>query len=240
VDDILERGTLRVGISEFVPWAMPAERGGHIGYDIDLGNKIAKEMGVRAEFKVYEWKDIIPALEAGEVDLIANGVVVTPQRALTISFTEPVAFSGAGLATNIEMTKDVETLQQLNDPKIVIATITDTFSEGVARSIFDKAKIHSFDNKDEAEKELLEGRAHAYISSLPAVQFLVASHSNTIDLPLSDPIVGWAEALAVPKGEQELLNFLNAWVTAHNADRWLKATRDYWFESRDWIQDVKH
>ena len=239
MDDILKRGTLRVGIAEFVPWAMPAKRGGHVGYDVDLGIKIAKDMDVRAEFKVYEWKDIIPALEAGEVDMIAAGIVITPQRALRITFTEPVALSGAGMATNTHMTKDVENLQQLNDPDIVIVTVTDTFSEGVARSIFDKAEIQSHGNKDDAEKEILAGRAHAYISSLPAVQFLATNNSDAIDLPLSDPIVGWAEALAVEKGEPELLNFLNAWVTAHKADRWLNATREYWFESRDWMQDVK-
>ena len=239
IDDILERGTLRVGIAEFVPWAMPAKRGGHVGYDVDLGVKIARDMDVRAEFKVYEWKDIIAALEAGEVDMIAAGIVVTPQRALRITFTDPVALSGAGMATNTHMTKDVENLQQLNDPDIVIATITDTFSEGVARSIFDKAEIHSHGNKDDAEKEILEGRAHAYISSLPAVQFLVTNNSDAIDLPLGEPIVGWAEALAVQKGEQELLNFLNAWVTAHKADRWLNVTREHWFETRDWMQEVK-
>ncbi|NOR36334.1 MAG: transporter substrate-binding domain-containing protein [Woeseiaceae bacterium] len=239
MDDILKRGTLRVGIAEFVPWAMPAKNGGYVGHDVDLGNKIAKDMDVRAEFKVYEWKDIIPALEAGEVDMIAGGIVITPQRALRITFTQPVALSGAGMATNTHMTRDVENLEELNDPDIVIATVTDTFSEGVARSIFDKAEIHSHSNKDDAEKEILEGRAHAYISSLPAVQFLVVSNSDAIDLPLSEPIVGWAEALAVQKGEQELLNFLNAWITAHEADRWLDATREYWFESRDWTQEVK-
>ena len=240
LDDILKRGTLRVGISEFVPWAMPREHGGHLGYDIDLGTKIARDMGVKVDFKVYEWKDIIQALEAGEVDMIANGIVVTPQRALRIAFTQPIAMSGAGMATNTEMTRDIDNLQQLNDPDIVIATITDTFSEGVARSIFNKAEIHSHGSQEDAEKEILEGRAHAYISTLPAVQFLVANHSDVVDLPLSDPIVGWAEALAVPKGEQELLNFLNAWVTARQADRWLNATREYWFESRDWMQDVNH
>jgi polar amino acid transport system substrate-binding protein len=55
---------------------------------------------------------------------------------------------------------------------------------------------------------------------------------------LNDPIVGWAEALAVQKGEHELLNFLNAWVTARKADRWLDVTREYWFESPDWMQEV--
>ena len=238
LEDILERGTLRVGIAEFVPWAMPAKRGGHVGYDVDLGVKIARDIGVRAEFKVYEWKDIIPALESGEVDIIAGGIVVTPQRALRITFTRPIAESGAGMATNTHMTKDIEALPELNHPDIVIATVTNTFSEGVARSIFDKAEIHSHGSKDDAEKEILEGRAHAYISSLPAVQFLVMNNSDAIDLPLSDPLVGWAEALAVQKGEQELLNFLNAWVTSRQADRWLDTTRDYWFSTLDWLEDV--
>ena len=110
MSDILERGTLRIGVAEFVPWAMPAKRGGHIGYDVDIGVKIARDMDVRAEFRVYEWKDIIPALEAGEVDMIAAGIVVTPQRALRITFTQPVAMSGAGMATNTHMTKDIENL----------------------------------------------------------------------------------------------------------------------------------
>ena len=239
VSEIVERGTLRIGIAEFVPWAMPAKRGGHIGYDVDIGVKIAKDMDVRAEFRVYPWKDMIPALEAGEVDMIAGGIVVTPQRALRINFTQAVAMSGAGMATNTHMTRDVENLQELNHPDIVIATITDTFSEGVARSIFSQAEIHSHSDKDDAEKEILEGRAHAYISSLPAVQFLVMNNGDAIDLPLSDPLVGWAEALAVRKGEPELLNFLNAWVTARKADRWLNTTRDYWFESLEWAEDVK-
>jgi polar amino acid transport system substrate-binding protein len=238
LDEILERGALRVGVAEFVPWAMPAKRGGHVGYDVDLGVKLAKDMGVRAEFKVYEWKDIIPALENGEVDMIAGGIVVTPQRALRITFTRPIAESGAGMATNTHMTKDVRALPELNHPDIVIATVTNTFSEGVARSIFDKAEIHSHASKDDAEKEILEGRAHAYISSLPAVQFLVMNNSDAIDLPLSDPLVGWAEAIAIQKGEQELLNFLNAWITAREADRWLETTRDYWFSTLDWLEDV--
>ncbi len=239
IKDILERGTLRIGIAEFVPWAMPSEGGQYIGYDVDLGNRIAQDMGVGAEFRVYEWKDIIPALEAGEVDMISAGIVITPQRALRVSFTQPVAMSGAGMATNTEMTADIETMEQLNDPDIVIATITDTFSEGVARSVFNQAEIHSHTNKNDAEKEILDGRAHVYISSLPAVQFLVTNNSDVIDLPLNDPIVGWAEALAVKQGEQELLNFLNAWITAHTADRWIDSTREHWFESRDWIESVK-
>ena len=112
-------------------------------------------------------------------------------------------------------------------------------NEDEARSIFDKAEIHSHASKDDAEKEILEGRSHVYISSLPAVQFLVMNNTDAIDLPLNDPLVGWAEALAVKKGEQELLNFLNTWVTARQTDKWLSTTRAYWFDTMTWAMDDK-
>jgi len=42
------------------------------------------------------------------------------------------------------------------------------------------------------------------------------------------------------KGEQEFLNFLNAWVVARQTDKWLGTTRDYWFKTIDWMPDVKN
>lgn len=238
LDDIIDRGTIRVAVSEFVPLTMKAKAGGHIGYDIDVANKIAKDIGVKAEFTVYDWEDIIPALEKGEVDIIAGSMAITPQRALRVNFSRALGTSGAGLATNTSMTQDVETLEQLNDPDIVIATITDTFSDGVARSVFNRADIKSFSTKDLAEKEILEDRAHVYISSLPAVEFLVMTNGDTVDLPMREPLLGYSEGVAVQKGEQELLNFLDAWVTARTSDKWLTTTHQYWFSTVDWVQEV--
>ena len=56
------------------------------------------------------------------------------------------------------------------------------------------------EDTDESFSSRVEGRAHAYISTLPAVQFVVMNNGDAIDLPLSDPLVGWAEALAVRDG----------------------------------------
>lgn len=238
LEEILDRGTIRVAVSEFVPLTMKAKAGGLMGYDIDVAHKIAKDMGVKAEFTVYPWEDIIPALENDDVDLIAGSMAITPERALRVNFSRPLGTSGAGLATNTKMTRDIETLEQLNDPDIVIATITDTFSDGVARKIFNRASINSFSVRDLAEKAVLEGRAHAYISSLPAVRFFALSNEETVDLPMNEPLLGYSEGLAVQKGEQELLNFLDAWVTARSSDQWLETTHDYWFGTLDWVGDV--
>jgi polar amino acid transport system substrate-binding protein len=155
-----------------------------------------------------------------------------------VNFSRPLATSGVGLATNTAMTADIESLAQLDDPKIVITTVKDTFAASTSQMLFPSAKIEVFAARDDAEKEVLEGRAHAYLASMPEVQFLALRHADVVDLPITEPLVGNSEALAIRKGEQEFLNFLNAWVTARQSDKWLQTTRAYWFTTLDWTEDA--
>ena len=238
LDEILKRGTIRVGVAEFVPWTLKNKAGDLVGFEVDVARKIASDMGVKLELKVYVWENIIPGLQKGEIDIIAGGMAITPARALQVNFSRPLATSGVGLATNTVMTRDIESLRQLDVPESIITTVKDTFAASVADKLFTNAHLEVITTREEAETEILEGRAHAYLASLPETQFLALKHADVIDLPISEPLVGNSEALAVKKGEQQLLNFLNAWVTARKSDKWLSSTRDYWFATLDWTKDV--
>lgn len=238
LEDIVDRGTIRVGVAEFPPWTIKKESGDLIGFEIDVANKIAKDMGVKPEFKIYEWEKIIAALQRGEIDVIAGGMAITPARALQVNFSRPLAKSGVGLATNTQMTRDIKTLEELNDKHIVIATVADTLSFSLSQALFDRASVKVFPTNDLAEREILEGRAHAYLASMPEARYLSLQHSSKVDLPIAEPLIASSEALAVRKGEQEFLNFLNAWVTARQTDKWLVTTRDYWFETLDWMSEA--
>jgi polar amino acid transport system substrate-binding protein len=239
LDEILERGTIRVGVAEFAPWMMKTASGELIGFEVDLARKIAKDMGVRPEFKVYDWEDIIPALQQGDIDMIAGGMAITPARALKVEFSRPTAESGIGLATNTAMTKDIETFSELNDSRIVIATVAKTHAVNVAEVLFDRANVKTYPSAELAEREVLEGRAHAYLAGMPHARFLALKHGDKIDLPIAEPLLAQSEAVAVRKGEQGFLNFLNAWVTARQTDKWLPTSRVYWFETMDWAPGAK-
>ena len=63
---------------------------------------------------------------------------------------------------------------------------------------------------------------------------MMLRNTGKVSIPINEPLVASSEALAVKKGEQELLNFLDAWVTARTSDKWLLTTRDYWFGTLDW------
>ncbi len=238
LDDVLDRGTLRVGVAEFVPWTLRNKAGELVGFEIDVAKKIAADMGVEPSFKVYEWDEIIPALERGEIDVIAGGMAITPARALRVNFSRPLAKSGVGLATNTNMTQEIKSLSELNDKDITITTVSDTLAASVAERLFGNANLKVYDAPGPAEADVLEGRAHAYVAGMPEAQFLVLKNPVKLDLPIDEPLLASSEGLAVRKGEQQLLNFLDAWVTARTSDRWLQTTRDYWFSTLDWMTEA--
>lgn len=239
IEDILARGTIRIGVANFIPWTFEAKSGELDGFDIDVGKKIAEDMGVKAEFKVYVFEEIIPALRKGEIDLIATGLAITPSRALKINFTIPYMESGVGIATNTGLTKNIKSFSEMNKPAIVIAVVNDTLASEFGKILFDKAKMTVFASKDEAEAEVLKGNAHAYLASVPEVHFFALQNKSIIDLPIKKPLLASKAGLGVKKGEQEWLNFLNSWVTAREADRWLSSTYTHWFGTLDWVKDVK-
>jgi len=233
--DILYKRAIRVGVSEFVPWTMKAQSGELIGFEIDVARKIASDMGVKPEFKVYDFEKLIPALQQGEIDVIAGGMAITPRRALQVNFSQPLANSGVSLATNKDKTQGVRSLNDLNDERFIITVVTETLAHSVTRTFFPRANVKVYPTNVLAENEILENRAHAYVASVPEINFLALMNASKVDVPLAEPIMASSEGLAVKKGEQELLNFLNAWVVARHTDKWLGTTHDYWFETLDWV-----
>ena len=194
-------------------------------------------MGVKPTFTVYEFEKLIPALQQGEIDVIAGGMAITPRRALQVNFSQPLANSGISIATNTEKTKNVSAMRHLNDERIVIAVVADTLAHSVARTFFAQANIKVYPTSELAENEILENRAHAYVASVPEINVLALMNRKKVDVPISEPIMASCEGLAVKKGEQELLNFLNAWVVSRRTDKWLGTTHDYWFKTIDWVPE---
>jgi len=238
LSDILDRRTIRIGVAEFVPWTMKTQSGELIGFEIEIAEKIASDMGVQAEIVLYEFEKLIPALQQGEIDVIAGGMAITPRRALQVNFSQPLANSGVSIATNTNKTQNISELRHLNAENVVISVVADTLAHSVARTFFGQAKINVHPTSDLAVKDLLEDRAHAYVASEPEINFLALMNKGKVDVPMSEPLMASSEGLAVKKGEQALLNFLNSWVVARRTDKWLGTTRDYWFETIDWVPDT--
>ena len=238
LETIKKRGAIRVGMSTFVPWAMRDKNGELIGYEIDVAKQLAEDMKVKAEFVPTAWDGIIPALLAGKFDVVIGGMTITPERNLTVNFTQPYANSGIHLVANKELAAGFKSLEDFNKPDVVLAVRRGATPATVAKRLMPKATLRQFDEDALALQEVLNGKAHAFITSTPTPAFEALKHPDKLFLPIPEPFVQGAEGFALRKGDPDALNFFNNWILLRQQDGWLKERHDYWFKTRDWATRV--
>ena len=234
LQDILNDGTLRVGVAMFTPWTMRNASGELAGFEIDVAKKLAADMNVNVEFSVYPWERIILGLEAGEVDIIAAGLSITPERALHVGFSQPYATSGTTLATHLDSTASVGSLDDLNDPAYTVAAVPGTAAEELARRIFPRAELELYEDAEGASSALVAGEVDGYLENEPIPTFLALENPSVVDVPVPTPLLPTPAGFAVNKGDPDFINFLNAWITARESDTWLPTQHGYWFQTLRW------
>ncbi|WED24529.1 transporter substrate-binding domain-containing protein [Vibrio sp. JC009] len=238
LDKINERGTLRVGMSTFVPWAMRNKQGELIGFEIDVAKRLAKDTGWKVEFVPTAWDGIIPALLAKKFDVIIGGMSITSERAKSVLFTTPYSHSGVQVAASKELADGFSTFANFNSRRIKIAARRGAHTVQVARETFPKAKILQFDDDAQAFQEVLNGNAHAVVASSPKPEHEVIKHSDALFLPFTERLAKGNEAFAVRLGEEDKKAFFDAWIKARTEDGWLSERYEYWFASLDWQNQV--
>lgn len=231
---IQKQGEITVGVSILPPWVMKNKEGDLIGFEIDITNQLAKDLGVKVKFKEYQWHEMIPALIKGEIDIIASGLSITPKRLLEINFSDPYSSSGYSLVSNLSLTKDFTSIKDLNSEKVYITAVEGTVSSELAKKVFPRAKLDLRKTAKDATSAVINGTVHAFISSSPVPEFISLKHPNDVDLPLKKPLLTTKEAFAIRKNNQEMLNYLNLWIVAHQADEWINSSYKYWFKSLKW------
>ncbi len=237
---VVERGTLRVGLATFVPWAMRDRNGDLIGFEVDVAKKLAGDMGVRVEFVPTAWEGIIQALVAGRFDIIISGMSITPERALVVDFTRPYASSGYILLASSERAdrKGLTALEAFNAPGITIAARRASTCAAAVREHFPKATLVYFDDDTLAYREATVGGVDAVCSTPPKAAFEIERHGAALRVVSPEPMSPTHEAFAIRKGDPEALALFSRWIREQEASGWLKTRHDYWFTTREWADMV--
>ena len=237
IETIKRRYVIKIGLSLFTPWSMRDRNGELIGFELDVGRKLAADMGVDVEFIPTVWDGIIPALVAGKFDVIISSLSVTPQRNLTVNFTEPYAFSGATILANRQLTEGFS-IDDFDSPEVTIAARRGSTPAVVIASRFPNAQRLLFDETAAAVQEVLNGNAHATMSSEPLPSQEARAYPDTLYIPFDTLFDEQSEGFAVRKGDPDALNYFNNWIAYHWRTGWLQERHDYWFSTEDWADQV--
>lgn len=237
IEAIKKRGAIKIGLSIFKPWSMRDKNGELIGFELDVGQKLADDMGVEAEFIPTAWDGIIPALVAGKFDVIISGMTTTPQRNLTINFTDPYAYSGLTILANSEMTQGMA-LEDFNSSDITFAARRGATPATLIAEMFPEAELLLFDEDGASTQEVLNGKAHATMSAEPTPSTEARRHPEVLNVPFDTAFSATGESFGLRKGDPDALNFFNNWINMHTLNGWLKSRNDYWFRGDDWADQV--
>ncbi|WP_205619503.1 transporter substrate-binding domain-containing protein [Ferrimonas senticii] len=237
LDQINQRGSLKVGLSTFVPWAMRDKQGQLIGFEVDVARRLATDSGWQVEFVPTAWDGIIPALLAGKFDVIIGGMTITPERSKSVLFSAPYSHSGNLLLASKTLAGD-KTLEQFNSRRIKLSARRGATTVQVAKAQFPKARILQFDDDAQALQEVLNGNAHGFISTANYNKKAALKHADKLYLPSEELLVRQDEGFAVRLDELDKKHFFDNWIAERRADGWLAERYQYWFVGDAWRDQI--
>ncbi|MDP2301719.1 MAG: transporter substrate-binding domain-containing protein [Ignavibacteria bacterium] len=110
--------TIVVGTGFYPPFSFNNEKGELDGYDYELGNKIAKELGKKIEWKQLPFKSLFSSLDEGKLDLIIAAIHITDERKKKYLFSTPYTNTGLVFIISAERRKEFEKIDDFYSKKI--------------------------------------------------------------------------------------------------------------------------
>ena len=237
---IIKRGELRVGTDVgYMPFEMKDKRGKVIGYDIDLANLIARELGVKLVIVNTEWDGIIPALLTKKFDMIISGMTVTQKRNIRVNFSNPYIVVGQTILINNKLASKIKSYKDLNNKRYKVVSKLGTTGEQAAKRLLSKAKYKSYQDSQPAAMEVVNGRADAFVYDLPFNAVFYSTKAKGKVVFLDQPFTYEPLSIAVRRGDPDILNWLNNFLRQIKNDGREKKINQRWFASTDWYRKVQ-
>lgn len=123
----------------FAPFSYHDDNDNLVGYDVEVSEALAKELGVKVKFVEVKWDSLIAGLDSDKYDLVTNQVAITAERKKKYDFSIPHTYSYSAIITkkyNTEITKMRDIKGRVADENITMIIVTHEMS--FAHQISDK------------------------------------------------------------------------------------------------------
>ncbi|WP_018962886.1 basic amino acid ABC transporter substrate-binding protein [Coprothermobacter platensis] len=220
--------TLSVGTSaDFPPLESIDENGNFVGFDIDLMNAIAKQMGYTVKWENSDFAGLVASVQTGKYDAVISGMTITASRQEEVDFSDPYFRSDQAVVVQNSNTT-IKSQADLADKKIGVQL--GTTGEMLARKLVNaNGKVFTYDSPDQAFLDLNTGRLDAVVNDLPVSSYFLEKNSNlplhiAFDIP-TDEYYG----IAVKKGNTDLVTKINKALAELKSDGEYAKLYKSWF-----------
>lgn len=197
------------------------------GFDVEIGNEIAKRIGLEANPVTNPWETILQGLKGGKYDAIIGSMTHTEERAKQVDFTDPYYISG-GQIFIAETNDAVKTKDDLKGK--VIGVVQASTHKDVAETLTDKTKVKGYPTDIYALQDLVPGRVDAVITD--RVVGTSAIKNQGLKIKATGEVLNKENiAIAVTKDNPELTKKINEAIKAMIEDGTYEQISVKWFGS---------
>jgi len=227
----MHSGVLRVGyVPGRLPFTFRNDQGELVGFDVELMNLLASEMGFKLEFVPLGWDTLIEQVNSDEVDLVGT-MPLTTHMLMDLDLSDPYLDGALAVVVRDHRRKDfAEQDRLLAQRELTIAYpgpieyIKDAVDAGLPGVRITWIEIDDFSEFFEQEGEaidalLVEAEIGTAWTLLHPEYTVVIPESSKLNVPLG---------FAVAKGQHDFAASLGRWLTAKEATGEIQLAYDYW------------
>lgn len=196
------------------------------GFDIDMGNEIARRMGVKIKWEKIDFSGIIASLTSKRVDLLITAMTKTPERAQRIGFS--VSYYETGIAAALKPGVKIDSPKDLAGK--VVAVQVGTSGERYIRDNFGSVvkELKVFNEFPLAFADVEAGRADAVVNTLPVVRYNASRRGNK--LAIAGPWTSTDVGINVRLEDTALMAEINRHLEALKTEGFLAKLDQKWFK----------
>ncbi|MDJ0334024.1 ABC transporter substrate-binding protein [Salinibacterium sp. G-O1] len=211
-DGLMTPGVLVVGMNLQYKPQMYLEGDKPTGYDVELLNALAEEMGVELEIKNLDFAGLIPGLQAKQFDMVSVGLSATDERKKVIDFSRGYIPYSSILAVP-EGDSTSLTIDELNKEGVIITALQGSSNEQLIRDNFPNATVSGFPDQNAALLEVATGRAAAVVvEDYILAQFSIANPNQLAQAKVDGPLSLYYGSWGVQKDNSALVSKLDAFL----------------------------
>ena len=228
LESIQARGSLRVAyLPDKLPFAYRNKEGKAVGHDIDLVQKLASDIGVTLEVVKIDWGQAQAALKSGLIDIALGGIVVTPDWAMHVSFSDSYIDQTLSFILPDHMRDEfvsVESIRRVKDLHILVKN--DKHYPNIVKNYFPDARFDIIDSPRVFFRGKYDGAVMMFSAEAGSAWTLIYPHFGVV-IPSGLSIKG-ATAFALPSDAPLFLNYINTWLVLSKKTGLLPQLYDYW------------
>lgn len=199
----------------------------YVGFDIDLWETIAQELGLDYKLQPMDFSGILPALQTNNVDAALAGITITDERRKAIDFSDGYYDSGFILMVGVD--SDIQSTDDLKGKTLSLKT--GTSAANYAKEHFTDTTLRRFPNIDNAYLELQTGRVDAAMHDTPNVLYYIKEAGQGRVKTVGEQMQAHEYGIAFPKGS-ELVPQVNEVLATIKEDGRYDAIYEKWFGTK--------